>query len=256
MPLYDSGDFSRRVAALFPQSWVSQQALVTNSSPLTNGVFGSFCQSTGVGLSYVYNLLVYAKLQMRLATATDKNLDQASLDFFSFGGLPRAAGESDASFSNRIRQQLTLPQPTLAGIQSVVTLYLQAFTVQNLATQVLGLDVSGALDVAGSLDGFASAIPNIPQVNVFDQQSNPYLSSQINLVPPQFCIDFMYVGYLTTDGFFLGRSHIDPLVYSKRETHVISTRLTVVPPLSSGLDALVNQIKAAGCQPIYANNIR
>jgi len=249
---FDSNDFGRRLGLLVPQSWFTTAALQPGGTAY--GILGG----VGSGLASVYGNLVYTKMQTRLTTATDTNLDNAALDFFGPGVLPRAAGESDLSYAFRIRTQVTVPQPTLAGIQRVVTLYLLAFTSANLASRVLALDVGGGLDVFGVLDGFSQNTPSIPSVSVFDAQSNPALAATVSPTPitaPKFCILLTYKNPSGINGFFAGRTHLTSTAIptANRQSYVLPNKVVIGNAISVGFDALVRQVKAAGTIPIYAN---
>ncbi len=213
---YSAADFEQRLFSTLPQPWFSTAAgtpVVAGSQ--SNSQIRSFCNAFGVSLSFMWGLFQYVQAQTRLATVTDVNVDNAAVDFFGFGNFPRGPQESDSAFAFRIRQQIVLPQPTLAGIQQVVQNYLTAYVGTSLLAAALGLDAVGALDIQGAMDilGGLNTVPVVPLVQVFDQTSNPKLAAVLSPTPltnPQFCILTSYPNISTTDAFFLGRNHVTP----------------------------------------------
>ena len=91
----DVPDIVSRLKALLPNGWFR------DPTPVLDIVL------TGIAtaLAAVYDLTQYARLQVRLATATDAFLDLIALDFFG-SALPRKSGESDAAYRSRIRAAL------------------------------------------------------------------------------------------------------------------------------------------------------
>lgn len=71
-------------------------------------------------LAHVADLVDYAKLQTRVATATGGFLDLAAYDFLSTR-IQRRAGELDPDFSARIRREVLRPRDTREAIAAVVT---------------------------------------------------------------------------------------------------------------------------------------
>lgn len=100
----DTNDFVARLKSVLPR-WFSDTA------PIANAILTGLA-TTG---AFLYSLVTYAALQVRIATATDGFLDMISADFFGVG-LPRYAGETDAAFRARIKANLLLPRGTRAGI--------------------------------------------------------------------------------------------------------------------------------------------
>ena len=95
-----------RLKALLPAQWFQ------DATPVLDTVLSG----VGKGLSDVYDLTVYAKLQTRISTATDLFLDLIAFDFFG-GTLPRRTGESDPAFRTRIQTQLLLERGTRKGLR-------------------------------------------------------------------------------------------------------------------------------------------
>ena len=101
----DSTDLLSRLKALLPNGWFSEP------TPLLDATL------TGIGtaLSAAYGLTAYARLQTRIATATDAFLDLISSDFFGVT-LPRRSGESDTAFRARIEAELLIEKGTRQGM--------------------------------------------------------------------------------------------------------------------------------------------
>ena len=234
-------DFAQRFLRLIPQSWLSTAAQQNGS------LWYSLAQGAGAGLSAAYAQLAYVKNQMRIASATDQNVDNISTDVFGTL-LPRRPFELDPDFGTRIRQAIVSPQPTIAGITSVVRSYLgyNPGQLQAAIYQLFGLDTYGGLDTFGGLDGFNVASVIVPSVYVFDQQSDPLLAARLSIAPPQFCI-LLFYGAGSAPGFFAGRSLAG-------RNYLINSKLRTGNPLTPALDTIVRAAKAEGTTPIYASN--
>lgn len=111
MAIGDQPDLFGRIKRLLP-NWFGQDVAPT---PILDGLL----QGPAWLLSFVYSLIAYAKLQTRLATATDGWLDLISQDFLG-SSLPRNLGESDATFLARIKANLFPPSNTVAAIVAAV----------------------------------------------------------------------------------------------------------------------------------------
>lgn len=249
---YDTQYFFNRMLRLFPTAWLSDSATMDSTDPFYQVLWAYANQLSRITL----NQILYQKLQTRIGSATDINLDQIAADLFGpeyrralvlqNGALVQ---ESDALFAARIKADAVAARGTIAAIQYKVSEYINTYYTAEvvLNTQLLGLDTAGGLDTRGGLDGRASDIPPIPAVSVFDLQSNPKLAARVGLTSSQFCVLFTYGG-LTRDGFFVGRTHLG------RKSHLLNVSLQVIPPLTSTLDAIVEQFKAMGTQQVYADN--
>lgn len=101
----DKADIVARIKALLPNGWFR------DSTPVLDALMGGIAWA----LSYIYGLTAYARLQTRIATATDGFLDLISFDFFG-GGLPRKLRELDSAFRTRIQSELLLERATRRGI--------------------------------------------------------------------------------------------------------------------------------------------
>lgn len=106
----DQNDVIARLQRWLPQGWF----------PNTPGTrIYAILSGFAAVLSGIYNLVAYAKLQTRVATATDGFLDLASQDYLG-PNLPRLPGETDAAFSARIRANVFLAANTRTAIQNAI----------------------------------------------------------------------------------------------------------------------------------------
>jgi hypothetical protein len=103
-------DFVTRLRSLLPNGWFADDAPVLNA--VLNGA--AYC------LALLYGLIAYAKLQTRIATATDGFLDLVSFDYFG-ALLMRRTGETDASLRIRIFRNLLREKATRHGIIKLLT---------------------------------------------------------------------------------------------------------------------------------------
>lgn len=107
----DQADFVARIKALLPNGWFA------DDTPILDGVLNGI----GWALAFTYDLIAYARLQTRIATATDGFLDLISFDFFG-STLPRQQQESDTAFRTRIQAELFLERGTRQGLIRVLQL--------------------------------------------------------------------------------------------------------------------------------------
>lgn len=84
-----------------------------------SSVVAAFLQAPAWALAGVHELLAYAKLQTRIATATDGWLELIAYDFFG-DGLPRLQGEQDSAYGLRIRREILRPRVTRAAIEAAM----------------------------------------------------------------------------------------------------------------------------------------
>lgn len=101
----DQADIASRIKSLLPNGWFR------DSTPILDAVLNGIAWA----LSYIYGLTSYAKLQTRIATATDGFLDLISFDFFG-AALPRKVQELDSAFRARIQAELFLERATRHGL--------------------------------------------------------------------------------------------------------------------------------------------
>lgn len=104
-------DIFSRLRGSLPASWFPEPAPVADA----------LLNAPAWALSSNYAQIAYAKLQTRIATATDMWLDVISNDFFN-GTLPRAANEGDGAFRARIQANLFVKGPTRGNMKAVLTL--------------------------------------------------------------------------------------------------------------------------------------
>jgi len=106
----DTEDMVGRLGSVLPAGWFG------DTTPVLDGLL------TGLAAAWsgLYGLLRTVSAQARIATASGIFLDVASVDYFGTG-LPRAAGESDAAFSLRIRANLLAPRATRAALVTALT---------------------------------------------------------------------------------------------------------------------------------------
>lgn len=100
----DSNDVFGRLKAALPQRWFGS---TSDSMPVVDSVLSG----VGAGLTFIYSLYAYAKLQTRILNATDGYLDLIAYDFFG-SSIQRKANQSDASFratiiANMFRERAT-----------------------------------------------------------------------------------------------------------------------------------------------------
>ena len=105
-----NADMQGRLASLLPLRWFADDA------PVLSALLAGLAE----GWAWLADMLAYATLQTRMATATDSFLDLVSQDCFA-GALPRRVGESDAAFRSRIQQELLRARATRAALVSVLT---------------------------------------------------------------------------------------------------------------------------------------
>jgi hypothetical protein len=106
----DQVDFSARLKSLLPNGWFSDTAPVLDA--VLNGL--AYC------LAFIYSLNAYAKLQTRIATATDGFLDLVGFDYFG-NFISRRTNEADPSWRARIFQNLLRPKATRQSIINLLT---------------------------------------------------------------------------------------------------------------------------------------
>lgn len=109
----DKQDVFVRLKGAMPVRWFGTTA---DSTPILDAILAGIAAV----LSWLYSLYAYAKLQTRIATATDGWLDLIAADFFG-SALPRQSGESDNSYRSRIRAELIQAKATRSAIIQAVT---------------------------------------------------------------------------------------------------------------------------------------
>ena len=106
----DANDMLARIKAVLPLHWFP------DVTPVLDGVLSGFAAAW----AWLYSMLGYAKLQTRIATATDSFLDVIALDFFG-DRLARRADESDDTFRVRIQAELLRERGTRPALVAVLT---------------------------------------------------------------------------------------------------------------------------------------
>ena len=101
----DEQEILGRIKALLPFRWFP------DSTPVLDALLSGIAWA----LALVYSLIVYAKNQTRIATASDGFLDLISYDFFG-GNLPRRQQEQDNPFRARILATLLREKVTRNGM--------------------------------------------------------------------------------------------------------------------------------------------
>jgi hypothetical protein len=101
----DQNDMATRIKAVLPARWF----------PDVTPILDALLSGLGQAASWAYSLLGYAKLQTRIATATNGWLDLVAQDCFGTL-LVRELGETDASLRSRIFLELLRPRATRAAL--------------------------------------------------------------------------------------------------------------------------------------------
>ncbi len=101
----DPQDVLSRLKSVLPARWFG------DTTPVLDGVLSGLASAW----SWLYDFIAYARLQTRIATATDTWLDGISGDFFG-ARLLRATLEPDNAFRARILRELTRARATRPAI--------------------------------------------------------------------------------------------------------------------------------------------
>ncbi len=101
----DQTDILGRLKAGLPTGWFQAP------TPILDSVLSGFAAV----LAQAYSLIQFAKLQTRIATATDGFLDLISRDYLGTT-LPRNSGEMDGTFRSRIQAAILRQKATRAGM--------------------------------------------------------------------------------------------------------------------------------------------
>jgi hypothetical protein len=242
-PVITQGQFVQRIIQSLPATWWASAALVPG------GVTYVVLLAMAAALYFhKNNQLDYVVLQTRILTATGLNLENISNDFFG-PNLPRIPGESDASYANRIIQQIEAPKATIAAIQAQVNFYFSNIYQVPFDTiyPLFGLDIVGGLSTRGGLDNPDGIVQALPSAVIWDQQSDPADAAIYDITPPHFVVDIDFP-VRTGTGWFLTYS---ALTY---ESYLFDTiNLSPLPDddVDPGLKAVVDDTKAEGCIPVY-----
>lgn len=141
-------DIVNRIKAVLPTGWFPTTPTGSPSnSPILDGVLTGLASSW----SWLYSLLAYVKLQTRIATATDVQLDMISLDYFGYN-LRRLVNEADTPFRARIKANLLAPKGTRAAVSAAVqqlTGFKPYIFEPKRATDTGGYGTHGGANVTG-----------------------------------------------------------------------------------------------------------
>ena len=105
----DATDMAGRLRSLLPTGWFSDDA------PVLDGILAGVADMAAA----THGQVDYARLQTRIATATESWLDLIALDFFG-GRLRRVGGEADVAFRTRIFAAMFRPRATRAATAAAV----------------------------------------------------------------------------------------------------------------------------------------
>ncbi|MEW9304567.1 hypothetical protein [Labrys neptuniae] len=105
----DTNNMLARLKAVLPARWFP------DTSPILDALLSGFASAA----SWVYGLIQYAKLQTRIATATDGFLDLAAYDFFG-RRIKRRKSQTDISFRRTIQDEVLRERVTRPGVQKAV----------------------------------------------------------------------------------------------------------------------------------------
>ncbi|KVC81378.1 hypothetical protein [Burkholderia ubonensis] len=108
----DQNDVFARLKSALPSRWFGS---TSDSMPVVD----SLLTGIATGLSFIYSLYAYAKLQTRILTATDAYLDLIAYDFFGTS-IQRKANQTDASFRATIIANLFRERATRHAIVKVL----------------------------------------------------------------------------------------------------------------------------------------
>jgi hypothetical protein len=104
-------DIVNRLQRLIPNGWFPN-----GLSPIRDAILAGFSNI----FSFVFSLILYVRLQTRIATATDGFLDMIAADFFGTN-LPRQANQGDISYRSRIQSSIFLERATRNAVIRILT---------------------------------------------------------------------------------------------------------------------------------------
>jgi hypothetical protein len=111
MAVGDQDDVLSNLKKLLPNGWFQP-----GETPLLDGLLTGIASA----LSFVYGLLIYLRLQMRISTATDGFLDLIAADYFG-NRIFRSSNQSDDSFRARIIAGILRERNTRYAVTSIIT---------------------------------------------------------------------------------------------------------------------------------------
>ncbi len=107
----DQADIINRLQRLIPNGWFPN-----GLSPIRDAILAGYANI----FAFVFSLIAYARLQTRIATATDGFLDMIATDFFG-NNLLRQANQIDVSYRSRIQSAIFLERGTRNAVIRVLT---------------------------------------------------------------------------------------------------------------------------------------
>lgn len=112
----DQNDVVGRLKAVMVRGWFPTTTPgASSNTPVLDGVLAGIASMW----AWLYSLLAYVKLQTRIRTATDVNLDIIAQDYFG-PNLTRLVNEGDAQYRFRIKENLLAPKDTRAAVSAAV----------------------------------------------------------------------------------------------------------------------------------------
>ncbi len=112
----DQNDVVGRLKAVMVRGWFPTTTPgASSNTPVLDGVLAGIASMW----AWLYSLLAYVKLQTRIGTATDVNLDIIAQDYFG-PNLARLVNEGDTQYRARIRANLFAPKDTRAAVSAAV----------------------------------------------------------------------------------------------------------------------------------------
>lgn len=112
IPIVTQQEFAAHTGALLPNGWAGADAV-------TSGIMSSLLGAIGSQMAFVITQVQYDLAASRLQTETSPELDLASKDFFG-ELLPRAPGQTDASFLQLIQSSLFTPMATRMALSQAI----------------------------------------------------------------------------------------------------------------------------------------
>jgi hypothetical protein len=109
-------DIVRRLLTVLPGGWFSDPVPPPGQGTILQALLAGFAAAW----SAMYGLLADVQLLARIRTACGAFLDLIAVDFFG-DMLARRPGESDASFQQRILQELLRPRGTRSAVIAMIT---------------------------------------------------------------------------------------------------------------------------------------
>lgn len=112
----DRADMLARLRAVLPGRWFPTSATgEASQTPVIDGALAGIAEAW----AWVYDLIAYANLQTRIATATGVFLDMIGLDFLGTR-IVRRSGQSDDAWRKRLQVEILRPRVTRASLASAL----------------------------------------------------------------------------------------------------------------------------------------